>query len=55
VNGIASCAYYNSIIACTAAGIAQAQCYSADAAGLVMCQNQSLSCSGPGGPGGGGG
>lgn len=49
VNGVASCANYNSIIACTAAGIPQALCYSADAVGQQMCQNQSLSCSGGGG------
>jgi len=40
------------LVACTAAGIPAAQCYSADAAGLTLCQNQSLSCSGPGGPSG---
>lgn len=48
-NGIASCATYNSIIACTQATGDASKCYSADSAGITLCQNQSLSCSGGGG------
>lgn len=44
VNGIATCAYYSTQSACIAAGIPAAQCYSADSAGLALCQAQSLSC-----------
>lgn len=44
VNGIATCAYYSTQSACIAAGIPSAQCYSADSAGLALCQAQSLSC-----------
>lgn len=55
VNGIATCASYNSITACIADGIPAALCYPADAVGQTMCATQSLSCSGPGGGGGGGG
>ena len=55
---MASCATYNSVAACVAAGIPESRCYSADAPGLARCQAESLSCSGNGGgggPGGGGG
>jgi hypothetical protein len=46
VNGVASCALYNTMAACIADGIPAALCYSADAVGQNMCQAQSLSCSG---------
>lgn len=57
VNGVATCATYNSIIACEAE-IGVGKCYSSDSAGVLLCQNQPLicdsSCSTPGscGPGG---
>jgi len=44
INGIATCAYYNSQAACVAAGIPVALCYSADSAGLNLCQNQVMTC-----------
>lgn len=55
VNNIATCANYNSLVACIADGIPAALCYPADAVGQAMCSTQSLICSGPGGGGGGGG
>ena len=51
INGVASCASYNSLIACTNDGIPAALCYSSDAVGIAACQAQSMVCSGPGGGG----
>lgn len=50
VNGIASCALYNSRIACEA-DVGVGRCDSADAAGQARCAAQPLSCTGPGGGG----
>lgn len=55
MNGVASCALYNSLPACIADGIPAALCYPSDAVGQAMCQAQVMTCSGPGGPSGPGG
>lgn len=44
-NGVATCAYYNSMAGCTSDGIPSAKCYSADSVGLNQCQSEFLSCS----------
>lgn len=51
INGVASCALYNSLLACTNDGIPAALCYAADAVGMASCQAQVMSCPGPGGGG----
>jgi uncharacterized repeat protein (TIGR01451 family) len=51
VNGVISCVFYNSITACTQAGIPANLCYSADAPGQAMCAAQPLTCGGGGGGG----
>ncbi len=51
VNGVASCASYNSLPTCIADGIPAALCYPADAVGIAACQAQSMVCPGPGGGG----
>jgi hypothetical protein len=53
VNGVPSCANYNTREACISAGVPSALCYTADSVWQNQCTNQSLSCAGPGGgPGG---
>lgn len=46
MNGVASCATYNSLIGCTNDGIPASLCYSADAIGQATCAAQSMSCGG---------